>query len=99
MDLPYRRLPASSEAGLRGRLRALGAVQAGLGGWMAPAPGSFYATVAPFGVRNDHLLRDLSTTSLPLGLATVALALALHAVRQPAAHRVSRPSMIGGSRP
>jgi hypothetical protein len=34
-DLPYRRLPGTSDAGLRGLLRALGAVQLGLGGWMA----------------------------------------------------------------
>jgi hypothetical protein len=38
-DLPDRRLPASSETGLRRLLLALGAVQVGLGGWMALTPG------------------------------------------------------------
>jgi hypothetical protein len=117
---------------------------------MALAPTSF-ARVAPFGIRNEHLLRDLAAVSLALGvaalvagarpawrvpvlavtllqftlhtlnhlldigradrswlgpgnalvlgLATVALALTLHALRQPAAHRVSRPSRIGGPQP
>jgi hypothetical protein len=61
----------SSEARLRGLLFTLGAVQVGLGGWMAVAPASFFARVAPFGVRNDHLLRDLSTVSLALGVAAL----------------------------
>jgi hypothetical protein len=73
-DLPYLRLPATSEARLRGLLRTLGAVQLGLGGWMALAPASFFAGVAPFGARNDHLLRDLSTISLALGLAALLAA-------------------------
>jgi hypothetical protein len=73
-DLPYRRLPATSEARLRGLLRTLGAVQLGLGGWMALAPASFFASVAPFGARNDHLLRDLSTVSLALGMAALLAA-------------------------
>ena len=71
-DLPPQRLPGTSEAVLRGLLRAIGAVQLGLGGWMALAPASFYAQVAPFGVRNEHLLRDLSTVSLALGAAALA---------------------------
>jgi hypothetical protein len=73
-DLPYRRLPGTSDAGLRGPLPALGAVQLGLGGWVALAPASFYAAVAPFGVRNDHLLRDLATLSLALGAAALLAA-------------------------
>jgi uncharacterized membrane protein YozB (DUF420 family) len=73
-DLPYRRLPASSETELRRLLLALGAVQVGLSGWMALTPASFFASVAPFGVRNEHLLRDLSTISLALGLAALLAA-------------------------
>jgi hypothetical protein len=68
-----RRLPDTLEARLRGLLLALGGVQVGLGGWMALAPASF-ARVAPFGVRNDHLLRDLSTVSLALGVAALLAA-------------------------
>jgi hypothetical protein len=60
---------AASERQLRGLLFTLGGVQLGVGSWMAVAPGSFFATVAPFGVRNEHLLRDLSTVSLALGVA------------------------------
>lgn len=41
---------------------------------MALTPASFFASVAPFGVRNEHLLRDLSTTSLTLGLAALLAA-------------------------
>ena len=33
---------------------------------MAVTPASFLAGVAPFGARNDHLLRDLTTASLAL---------------------------------
>jgi uncharacterized membrane protein len=74
VDLPPRRHLGTFEAGLRGLLRTLGAVQLGLGGWMALAPASFFARVAPFGVRNDHLLRDLSTISLALGVAALLAA-------------------------
>jgi uncharacterized membrane protein YozB (DUF420 family) len=150
-DALDRPLPDPSEAGLRCLLLTLGAVQLVLGSWMALAPASFHAAVAPFGVRNEHLLRDLAAVSLVLGvaalvaaarpiwrvpvlavtllqfilrtlnhlldiggadrswlgpanalvlgLATVALALTLHALRQPAAHRVSRPSRIEGPQP
>lgn len=73
-DLPYRRLPATSEATLRGLLRTLGAIQLGLGGWMTLTPAWFFARVAPFGARNDHLLRDLSTVSLALGMAALLAA-------------------------
>jgi hypothetical protein len=41
---------------------------------MALAPGSFDAWVAPFGVRNEHLLRDLATVSLALGVAALLAA-------------------------
>jgi hypothetical protein len=41
---------------------------------MAVAPASFYARVAPFGAPNDHLLRDLSTASLALGVAALVAA-------------------------
>jgi hypothetical protein len=41
---------------------------------MALAPASFDAWVAPFGVRNEHLLRDLATVSLALGVAALLAA-------------------------
>jgi hypothetical protein len=63
-DVLSERVPGPSERGLRGFLVTLGVAQLGLGGWITIAPASFYAAVAPFGVRNEHLLRDLSTMSL-----------------------------------
>jgi uncharacterized membrane protein len=68
------RLLGSSAARQRGLLRALGTVQLGLGGWIALAPASFFASVAPFGARNDHLLRDLSTVLLALGVGALVAA-------------------------
>jgi Predicted membrane protein (DUF2306) len=73
-DAPSPQVPATFEAGRRRVLRALGAAQLGLGSWMALTPASFYAAVAPFGVRNEHLLRDLSTVSLTLGVAALLAA-------------------------
>lgn len=36
--------------------------------WAGLAPGSFYDTLATFGVQNDHLVRDLATYMAPLGI-------------------------------
>jgi hypothetical protein len=41
---------------------------------MALAPTSFDAWVAPLGVRNEHLLRDLATVSVALGVAALLAA-------------------------
>jgi PPE-repeat protein len=44
---------------------------------MAIAPGAFFDAIGPFGTRNDHYLRDLSTFYIALGAA------GLVAVRRP----------------
>ncbi len=64
-------------------LGALAGVQAIIGGWMVLAPGSFTTRVAPFGARNDHLLRDLASWELALA-AVAALAVTRPAWRVPA---------------
>jgi len=51
--------------------------QLALGALMAIAPGSFFHHVGPFGLRNDHYIRDSATWSLALG------AILLIALRRP----------------
>jgi hypothetical protein len=59
----------------RAAVGALAAVQGLLGTWMVVSPGSFAERVAPFGARNDHLLRDMASWELALAaLAAVAVA-------------------------
>jgi hypothetical protein len=48
-----------------------------LAAMMAFAPHAFYANVGPFGVRNDHYIRDVATYNAALGVAFAA------AVRRP----------------
>lgn len=50
-------------------LAVYGIEQLALGVLMAVAPGTFFDKVGPFGVRNDHYIRDTSTWSLALGTA------------------------------
>lgn len=45
--------------------------------FMAAAPHAFYSKVGPFGVQNDHYIRDTATFSAAIGLG------ALVALRQP----------------
>ncbi len=58
----------------RAALIALGVVQLALGVWMALAPGVFFEVVAPFGARNDHLLRDMASWELALAVLAFAAA-------------------------
>lgn len=50
-------------------LVAFGVTQLALGLFQAIAPGTFFDVVGPFGTRNDHYVRDLSTFYIALGLA------------------------------
>jgi uncharacterized protein DUF4345 len=59
-------------------LVVFGVTQLALGLFQAIAPGTFFDEVGPFGPRNDHYVRDLSTFYIALGLA------GLVAVRRPA---------------
>jgi hypothetical protein len=56
---------------LRTGLLVLGAYQAALGGFMALAPGTFFAEVGPFGARNDHYVRDMASWELALAVAAL----------------------------
>jgi hypothetical protein len=75
--------PAAERAALRhDAVRAgvalLGLYSLALAVFMAVAPHAFYSNVGPFGVRNDHYIRDTATFSAAIG---VGLLLAL---RRPA---------------
>jgi hypothetical protein len=70
-------LAAVSEPHLRWVLRLLGVVQLALGIFLVVAPGTFFDAIADYGERNDHLLRDISTLYLALGLVLLV------AVRRP----------------
>ncbi len=79
-------------------------------GWSS-APGSFFSQVGPFGVRNDHYLRDVATWSFALGvlallaaarpawrlpvLALAAVQSGLHAVNHVVDAGDADPSWIG----
>ena len=43
-----------------------------LGAFMVVAPGAFFEEIGPFGVRNDHYIRDTATFSMALGAALLA---------------------------
>lgn len=62
---------------LKPLLVVFGLTQLALGLFMAIAPGAFFDAIGPFGTRNDHYLRDLSTFYIALGAA------GLVAVRRP----------------
>jgi hypothetical protein len=64
----------TDDARLRPILIALGVGQLGLGALMAIAPGTFFDTVADFGVRNDHYLRDVATFYLAFGIVLLVAA-------------------------
>lgn len=59
-------------------LVVFGLTQLALGLFLAIAPGAFFDAIGPFGTRNDHYMRDLSTFYIALGAA------GLVAVRRPA---------------
>jgi hypothetical protein len=55
-------------------LLVLGAYHAVLGLFMAVAPGTFFDRIGPFGARNDHYVRDVSSFYLALGVAMLIAA-------------------------
>ena len=56
-----------NERGLRVVFWALALVHLVIGVWQFAAPGHFYETVATFGARNDHFVRDVGSISFALG--------------------------------
>jgi uncharacterized membrane protein len=67
---------------LRPALIALTVYHLAVGLYMAFAPSSFYDQIGPFGARNDHYIRDVSTFYIAFGIAT-ALALSRPSWRAP----------------
>jgi hypothetical protein len=59
---------------MRPALLVLGAGHLALGAYMALAPGSFFRTIAGFGARNDHFVRDVSTYNLAYGAVLLVAA-------------------------
>ena len=60
-------LRATDDVGVRRVLYALAVVHLLTGLWQFLAPGNFYETVASFGARNDHFVRDVASISVALG--------------------------------
>jgi Domain of unknown function (DUF4345) len=54
---------------LRMLFAILGLSQLLLGLFMALAPGAFFDSIATYGTRNDHYIRDVATVYLALGVA------------------------------
>jgi hypothetical protein len=103
--------PASRASALRAGLIALAVTNLVLGLWLAFAPGAFYDTLAGFGARNDHFLRDNAMFYLAAApvlavaagrpswrapaLALVGLQYALHAINHLVDIGDADPSWIG----
>jgi hypothetical protein len=69
------RLDARGGEGLlRAALIVIGVYHLGLGALMVLAPDTFFAEIGPFGVQNDHYIRDTATYNLAAGsIALVAV--------------------------
>ena len=52
-------------------LAAFGIFNLGQGAFMAAAPGIFFDEIGPFGIQNDHYIRDLASWYLALGAGLV----------------------------
>ena len=68
---------ARAERAVTAGLVVFAAYHLALAAWMAISPHTFYVRVGPFGVANDHYVRDVATYNAAIG---VAMALA---VRRP----------------
>lgn len=55
-------------------LAAFAGYHLALGLFMAAAPGVFFTEIGPFGPRNDHYIRDLSTYNLAFGVVLLVAA-------------------------
>jgi len=61
-------------AHLKPLLAIIGVYQLGLGLFMVIAPGTFFEEIGPYGVQNDHYIRDAATFTLALGLVLLIAA-------------------------
>jgi len=108
---PARRIAAAEPAILRGTLALFAAYFFGIGLWMAISPHTFYTAIGPFGVQNDHYLRDTATFQMAFGvglfvaisrpswrvpmLTIAAIQFALHSVNHLVDIDTAHPSWIG----
>ena len=108
---PARTIAAAEPAILRGTLALFAAYFFGIGLWMAISPHTFYTAIGPFGVQNDHYLRDTATFNLAFGVALliayrrpswrtpillcVTLQFALHTINHLADIGAAHPYWIG----
>jgi hypothetical protein len=92
---------------LRAGLLVLAGYHLALAAWMAFAPHSFFGALGPFGVQNDHYLRDLATYEAAVGIG-LTLALRRPAWRLPlltvvtvqfALHSINHLVDIGSAHP
>jgi uncharacterized membrane protein (UPF0182 family) len=60
------------ERAIPSTLAGFGAYLLAISAWMLVAPGSFFEALGPFGVRNDHYIRDAATFQFALGLLALA---------------------------
>jgi hypothetical protein len=63
-----------SESSFRVILLAFGISQLALAVWMIVSPGSFFDSIAGFGVQNDHYIRDNAMFPLAIGVGLVLAA-------------------------
>jgi hypothetical protein len=63
-----------SESSFRAILLAFGISQLALAVWMIVSPGSFFDSIAGFGVQNDHYIRDNAMFPLAIGVGLVLAA-------------------------
>lgn len=103
---------ADSERSIRIALISLAALQLALGLFMVFLPGLFADSLGSFGVRNDHLSRDIATFYLALGvgltvsartpswrkpvLGVATVQYGLHAVNHVLDLGDAKPSWVGG---
>ena len=59
---------------MRAALIVIGAYHLGLGALMVLAPDTFFAEIGPFGVQNDHYIRDTATYNLAAAAVLFAAA-------------------------
>ncbi len=61
-------------AHLKPLLAIIGAYQLVLGVLMVVAPGTFFEEIGPYGVQNDHYIRDAATFTVAVGLVLLIAA-------------------------
>jgi hypothetical protein len=63
-----RAIAAAEPSVLRAALALFAVYYVGIGLWMAISPHTFYTAIGPFGLQNDHYLRDTATFQIAIGI-------------------------------